>query len=258
MRCLGLWWPMHCPGCQCTRQERDVKYGSTSLFALGLLSEPSEYRLLKLHWLLVCELSSYETLVNTTLCLVAFWEGAWLSFLDGALKLHKCLTELQWVWFSSWDWGPWWRGDCFNGNVQPLGHRCCSTRTKQEKTRVSLSLAADRTTSCRLQRPSLRISELKSWLWAIKQPPPTPFPSNSHLLLLPSRILMLFQFLFLAHTKEKEKELIIIYKRSSFQTNGEAFNADIYFSPLLNGIYLNADFLVSCVELGRSAFQFKC
>lgn len=70
---------------------------------------------------------------------------------------------------------------------------------------------------------------------------------------------MYFQFLFLAHTKKKEKKkIIIIYKRSSFQTHGEAFNADIYFSPLLNGIYLNADFLVSYVDLGRNAFQFKC
>lgn len=34
----------------------------------------------------------------------------------------------------------------------------------------------------------------------------------------------------------------------------------IYTSPppLLNAIYLNADFLVSNVELGRNAFQFKC
>lgn len=119
------------------------------------------------------------------------------------------------------------------------------------QTPLALTLVAGWTASCRAQQLSWRKSELR--IRGLVHQATIP-----HLFLVPSRILMYFQFLFLAHTKKKEKKLIIIYKRSSFQTNGKAFNADIYFSPHLNGIYLNADFLVSYVELGRNAFQFKC
>lgn len=73
----------------------------------------------------------------------------------------------------------------------------------------------------RLQRPSSRVSQLKTWVsgnYAAIPPPPSCAKQNFNV--CPTS---------LSNTHTKKKKIIIIYKRSYFQTNREAFNADIYF-----------------------------
>lgn len=174
MRFLGLWWAVQSPRCQCTRWEHDVKCGSMCghLFlpqdfspnplsaaspsptdSLAVSSPPVTPRLTP-HITAVL-----RCLLGRCMALVSKWcpEGTEVS--------NKTAERPDSP--SSQGWGPWrWpqQGGHFSGNGQPLEHGCCGTGAKQEKTLSASSLAAGWTASCRLQRPSRRIFELKTWV----------------------------------------------------------------------------------------------
>lgn len=169
----------------------------------------------------------YKNWDTENLTFHGFWGGVCPCFLYGVLKPERCLTKLQRVWFSSWEWGP---GDIPSemGIVVGVGALWLWVPCLQDQAGQSPP-GPDPSSSlvCLLQSGQVPAALLEK-VWAQNQefgqssnhPPPLPCAKQNFNVLPIS--------LFSTH-KEKRKKLIIIYKRSSFQTNGKAFNADIYF-----------------------------